>query len=137
MWDHIQYKDVTPPSTIAIVRDVCAVFLFLSLLVLVGVTSVILAKRCMTYDPLVPPTQQEVWALRITVVLALLYTASGFYWAGTYGYYTLGHHAMPAVVNVFRWISMLYFIIVSVILITILLSQAPPEVTCLLCLMLN
>ena len=138
MWDHVHYKDESPPVHIAVIRDICAIFLFLSLILLVVVASVIWAKKWARAQPLLPggemPTTKDLWVMRIFLVALILYAAAGFYWAGTYGYYTLGHHDIPDVANVFRWISMVYFIVVSVIIILTIMSQLPPEVICF-CLM--
>lgn len=136
MWDHVHYKDESPPNSIAVIRDICAILLFLSFILLVVMSSTILAKKWSESYPLLPggntPTTEEMLIIRILFVLLILYAASGLYWTGTYGYYTLGHHPIPDVANVFRWISMVYFIVVSVIILLYIMSKMPPELICFL-----
>ena len=129
MWDHVRYKDESPPVHIAVIRDICAIFLFLSLILLSVVASIIWAKKWARAQP-TNSTAADLWVMRMFFVALVLYAAAGFHWAGTYGYYTLGHHAIPDVANVFRWISMVYFIVVSVIIILAVMSHLPPEVIC-------
>jgi hypothetical protein len=128
MWEHFEYKDVSPPHEIAILRDISVVLLTLSFISIIAITSYIIVKK---YND-----NQQDFKWNVFMVFGFtLYLASGFFSLYVEYYYSWGSntHSMPSSVEILNYISLGYFAIVTIIIVLVALSHSPIVPVCVLC----
>lgn len=125
VWDHVAYKDETPPTLVQVWRNISAIFLMLSVVALSWQIAIFLKSR---------GGVGKEWIFGM-----ILYILAGLVWGVCYFYYSSGEHRhdMPAVVNVIQWICLCYVGLVSLCIFLFILSQLPPESLLLCFLMFN
>ena len=129
MWEHFKYQDVAPPKDISIWRDVCAGIVFASITILIFVAVAICTKKWKLSSH-----ESNKCRVRGLGLVLSWYILAGLYWGATYIYYEMQNHSMSTVVDVFHWISLVYFVLVTVTIIMLSLCQAPSEAINCICL---